>query len=194
MSNLFHQTLSVSRNDKEKLFGHKSFVVWLTGLSGAGKTTIAKLLIEELHKKGINTQLLDGDITRLGINKDLGFSEKDRNENLRRVAELAKLFVDSGAVVIAAFISPLKNQRQMVREIIGTQDFVQVFVDCPLDECEQRDIKGLYKKARAGEILDFTGINAPYENPEDADITISSSLLSIEGCVQQIQKVISNRF
>ena len=194
MSNLFHQTLSVSRNDKEKLFGHKSFVVWLTGLSGAGKTTIAKLLIEDLHKKGINTQLLDGDNTRLGINKDLGFSENDRNENLRRVAELAKLFVDSGAVVIAAFISPLKNQRQMVRKIIGKHDFVEVFVDCPLDECEQRDIKGLYKKARAGEILDFTGINAPYEKPEDADITISSSLLSIEGCVEQIQKVISNRF
>lgn len=193
MSNLFHQPLSVSRIDKQKLFGHKSFVVWLTGLSGAGKTTIAKLLIKEMHEKGINTQLLDGDNTRLGINKDLGFSEIDRNENLRRVAELAKLFVDSGALVIAAFISPLKNQRQMVREIIGTQDYVEVFIDCPLIECEQRDIKGLYKKARAGEILDFTGINAPYENPENADITIDSSLHSVEECVKQIQKVISNR-
>jgi adenylylsulfate kinase len=194
MSDLFYQSLSVSRSDKEKLLGHKSFVVWLTGLSGAGKTTIAKLLVKKLHDQGINTQMLDGDNTRLGINKDLGFSEFDRNENLRRVAELSKLFIDSGNVVIAAFISPLETQRKMIRHNIGNEDFLEVFVDCPLEQCELRDVKGLYKKARAGEIADFTGISSPYEIPENADLIINSKSLSPEECVSEIFELIVSRF
>lgn len=193
MSNLFFQSLSVSRLDKQNLFKHKSLVVWLTGLSGAGKTTIAKSLVKKLHNLGINTQLLDGDNTRLGVNKDLGFSESDRNENLRRVAEVAKLFVDAGNVVVAAFITPLNHQRKMVKEIIGTEDYLEVYVDCTIEECEARDVKGLYKKARAGEITDFTGINAPFELPNQSKLTVNSIDLSVDESVDLIYLSIKER-
>lgn len=193
MSNLFFQSLSVSRSDKQNLFKHRSLVVWLTGLSGAGKTTIAKMLVKKLHDEDINTQFLDGDNTRLGLNKDLGFSEADRNENLRRVAEVAKLFVDSGNVVVAAFITPLNEQRKMIKEIIGSDDYYEIFVDCTIEECETRDVKGLYKKARAGEIKDFTGVNAPFEIPEFSSLTIDSKELDASECVAQIYNLINRR-
>lgn len=193
MSNLFFQSLSVSRSDKQNLFKHRSLVVWLTGLSGAGKTTIAKMLVKKLHDEDINTQFLDGDNTRLGLNKDLGFSEADRNENLRRVAEVAKLFVDSGNVVVAAFITPLNEQRKMIKEIIGSDDYYEIFVDCTIEECETRDVKGLYKKARAGEIKDFTGVNAPFEIPEFSSLIIDSKELDVSECVAQIYNLINRR-
>lgn len=193
MSNLFFQSLSVSRSDKQNLFKHRSLVVWLTGLSGAGKTTIAKMLVKKLHDEDINTQFLDGDNTRLGLNKDLGFSEADRNENLRRVAEVAKLFLDSGNVVVAAFITPLNEQRKMIKEIIGSDDYYEIFVDCTIEECETRDVKGLYKKARAGEIKDFTGVNAPFEIPEFSSLTIDSKELDASECVAQIYNLINRR-
>jgi adenylylsulfate kinase len=190
MSDLFFQSLSVNREDKQKIFGHNSLVIWLTGLSGAGKTTIAKSLVKKLHDEKINTQLLDGDNTRLGVNKDLGFSEADRNENLRRVAEISKLFIEAGNVVVSAFITPMNAQRQMIREIIGSHDYFEVFVNCTIEECESRDVKGLYKKARAGEILNFTGINAPFENPDFSDLTVNSKDLTVEESVEQIYQLI----
>ncbi|MGY5850492.1 adenylyl-sulfate kinase [Salegentibacter sp. F14] len=174
MKNITSHQFYVKRLNRNKLNGHSSFVVWLTGLSGSGKSTLASQIEQELFKKGIRTYSLDGDNIRKGLNNNLEFCADDRRENLRRVAEVAKLFVESGAVVIASFISPLKKDREMVKQIIGKEDYVEVFVNTSLEKCERLDVKGLYKRARAGEIKNFTGIDAPYENPENPDLEIKT--------------------
>lgn len=162
----------LQRADKEALLGQRGCVVWMTGLSGSGKSTIAIGLERRLHEQGIFTQVLDGDNVRTGINNNLGFSEADRKENIRRIAEVAKLFAGSGVVTICSFVSPTIAIREQARAIIGAEDFIEVFVDTPLEECERRDVKGLYAKARAGVVKDFTGISAPFEAPTHADIVI----------------------
>jgi adenylyl-sulfate kinase len=173
--NLTTETFIVSREQKETLNGHSAITLWLTGLSASGKSTIARLLEEKLYKQAIRTIILDGDNTRLGINKDLDFSPEGRTENIRRVAEIAKLMNDAGVVVIACFISPLIADRQMAKQIIGSDSFFEVFIDASLEVCIQRDPKGLYKKAVSGEIREFTGISAPYESPTNADIKIKTA-------------------
>jgi len=192
--NLTEANFQITRAQKEKLNGHKSFVVWLTGFSGSGKSTIANALEVSLFEKGIRSFCLDGDNTRLGINKDLGFSSADRTENIRRVAEMSKLFLESGTIVITSFISPLISDREMAKNIIGDSDFVEVFINCPLEICEERDVKGLYAKARRGEIKDFTGIDSPFEEPLKADIELYTNQNSIEECVEIIMEKISGKF
>jgi adenylyl-sulfate kinase len=155
-------------------------VIWFTGLSGSGKSTLATRLEVQLFKKNFKTYLLDGDNVRTGLNKDLDFSDYARKENIRRIGEVSKLFLDSGLIVLSAFISPFEEDRNLVRQIVGSANFIEVFVDCPLDVCETRDIKGLYKRARAGEVKNFTGISSPYERPLNPDITVSTHLQSIE--------------
>jgi adenylylsulfate kinase len=184
--NLTKANFQISRAQKEKLNGHKSFVVWLTGFSGSGKSTIANGLELSLFEKGIRSFCLDGDNTRLGINKDLGFSSADRTENIRRVAEMAKLFLESGTIVITSFISPLISDRDMAKSIIGDVDFVEVFINCPLAICEERDVKGLYAKARRGEIKDFTGIDSPFEAPLNASIELLTGENSVQECINII--------
>jgi adenylylsulfate kinase len=165
------------------LLNQKPCVLWFTGLSGSGKSTIANAVELELFKKGRKTYLLDGDNVRHGLNKDLGFSEQDRIENIRRIGEVAKLFVDSGLIVLTAFISPFKSDRQIARSLVKYDEFIEVFIDTPLEVCEQRDPKGLYKKARDGAIKNFTGISSPYEAPEEPQIHIKTDEHSIEECV-----------
>lgn len=167
--------------------------IWFTGLSGAGKSTLANLLEQKLFEKDVHTCLLDGDNIRSGLNNNLGFTEADRTENLRRVAEVAKLFVDSGNVVIAAFITPLESDRKMVRNILGSENYLEIFVDTSLEECEKRDVKGLYKRARAGEISNFTGISAPYEEPEDPDLRVSTVQESTEEILERILMKVEER-
>lgn len=173
MENIFGEELAVTRKEREGLMGQRALTVWLTGLSSAGKSSIANELEVMLHKEGRHTMLLDGDNIRKGLNKDLSFSPEDRMENLRRVAEVAALMNEAGLIVICAFISPFKKDREMVRGIIGDR-YIEVYVDTPLDECEKRDVKGLYKKARAGEIPDFTGVGSPYEVPDNPDIILKT--------------------
>ena len=184
--NLTEANFQISRSQKEKLNGHKSFVVWLTGFSGSGKSTIANALEVALFDRGIRSFCLDGDNTRLGINKDLGFSSADRTENIRRVAEMSKLFLESGTIVITSFISPLISDREMAKKIIGDSDFVEVFINCPLAICEERDVKGLYAKARRGEIKDFTGIDSPFEAPLNASIELLTGENSVQECINII--------
>jgi adenylylsulfate kinase len=191
--NLRPENFNITREQKEKLNGHKSFVVWLTGFSGSGKSTIANALEVALFEKGIRSFCLDGDNTRLGINKDLGFSSADRTENIRRVAEMAKLFLESGTIVITSFISPLISDRDMAKSIIGDVDFVEVFINCPLAICEERDVKGLYAKARRGEIKYFTGIDSPFEAPLKADIELLTDKNSVQECVEIILKEIDRK-
>lgn len=186
MCSLFNQKFNISRKERNLISGHNSKVIWITGLSGSGKSTVANGLEELLFKKNIRTYTLDGDNIRRGINKELTFTEEDRTENLRRIGEIVKLFIDAGVVVIAAFISPMKKDRQMLREIIGEEDFFEVFINTPLEICEQRDAKGLYKKARSGEILNFTGISAPYEAPENPDVTINTEKQSAKEAAELI--------
>lgn len=185
MENIIPHDFHIGKTDRNRLNGHNSFVIWFTGLSGSGKSTIANRVENELYKKDIKTFSLDGDNIRKGLNKNLGFSAEDRGENLRRIAEVAKLFVESGSVVVASFISPLKEDREMVKSIIGTENFVEVFVNTSLEECERRDIKGLYKKARAGEIKNFTGISSPYEEPQNPDLEIKTEKLSEKEAVEK---------
>ncbi|PCJ80136.1 MAG: adenylyl-sulfate kinase [Flavobacteriales bacterium] len=165
----------LQREDKEKLLEQRAKVIWMTGLSGSGKTTVAKGLEKELHEKGFLTQLLDGDNVRTGINNNLGFSEEDRSENIRRIAEIAKLFLNCGIITICCFVSPTIEIRKMAKEIIGELNFLEVFVNTPLEICEQRDTKGLYAKARNGEIKDFTGISAPFEEPKSPDFELNTN-------------------
>ncbi|MCB2294863.1 adenylyl-sulfate kinase [Clostridium algoriphilum] len=185
IENLTWHDASVTREHRENLLKQKSKLLWFTGLSGSGKSTVANALDIRLNQSGKATYLLDGDNIRLGINSGLGFSIEDRNENIRRIGEIGKLFVDAGLITIACFISPLKANRDMVRSALG-DDFIEVFVDCPLDECEKRDPKNLYKKARAGVIKEFTGISSPYEKPENPEIIINTNELSIDECVDKI--------
>lgn len=174
----------MSRDDKEQLLKQRGMMLWFTGLSGSGKSTVAIALERELHSRGLLCRILDGDNIRSGINNNLGFSAEDRVENIRRIAEVGRLFVDTGIITIAAFISPNNQLREMAAEIIGKDDFVEVFVSTPLEECEKRDVKGLYAKARRGEIKNFTGISAPFEAPEHPDITLDTLKLPVEESVK----------
>lgn len=181
---IFDQMLS--RSDKEKLLGQKGVMLWFTGLSGSGKSTVAIALERELQKRGLLCRILDGDNIRSGINKGLGFTAEDRKENIRRIAEVAKLFVDTGIITIAAFISPSNELRRMASDIIGAEDFKEVYISTPLEVCEARDVKELYAKARRGEIKNFTGISAPFEAPEHPALSIDTSKVSLEDSVKQI--------
>lgn len=180
----------LSRADKESLLGQRGMMLWFTGLSGSGKSTVAIALERELHKRGLLCRILDGDNIRSGINNNLGFSAEDRVENIRRIAEVGRLFVDTGIITIAAFISPNNQLREMAAEIIGKDDFVEVFVSTPLEECERRDVKGLYAKARRGEIKNFTGISAPFEAPENPAISLDTSKLTVEQSVEKLLDLI----
>jgi bifunctional enzyme CysN/CysC len=180
--NVHKQALSITRQDREKLNGYKGKVIWFTGLSGSGKSTVANALEVELHSQGRRTYILDGDNVRQGLNKDLGFTDADRVENIRRIAEVAKLMMDAGLIVMTAFISPFRREREMARELIGPENFVEAFVSAPLEVCEQRDPKGLYKKARAGLLPNMTGIGSPYEPPVSPQISLDSTTTTRE-CV-----------
>lgn len=180
----------LQREDREALLKQKGIMIWFTGLSGSGKSTLAIALERELYQQGILCRILDGDNIRSGINNNLGFSETDRTENIRRIAEVSKLFVDCGIVTLAAFISPTNAIRHMASEIIGPKDFLEVYVSTPIEECEKRDVKGLYAKARRGEIKDFTGISSPFEAPESPFISIDTSRQSLEESVKILVKAI----
>ena len=176
----------MSRADKEELLHQKGLMVWFTGLSGSGKSTIAIALERELHKRGLLCRILDGDNIRSGINNNLGFSAADRVEKIRRIAEVGRLFVDTGIITLAAFISPNNDIRKMAASIIGEDDFMEVYVSTPIEECERRDVKGLYAKARRGEIANFTGISAPFEAPEHPALSLDTSVLTLEESVHQL--------
>jgi len=190
MKNIIKHNYSISKKDRKKLNNQNSFLIWFTGLSGSGKSTIANALEFKLYKEGYKTYALDGDNIRKGINNDLTFSPEDRKENIRRIAEVANLMVDAGLIVLAAFVSPYKKDRESIKNIVGKGNFVEIFINTSIEECEKRDVKGLYKKARAGEILNFTGINAPYEAPENPDIEIITDNITIEESVDKIYKLI----
>ncbi|MEL5894443.1 adenylyl-sulfate kinase [Bacteroides sp. GD17] len=180
----------LSRKDREALIGQHAVMVWFTGLSGSGKSTLAIALERELYKRGFFCRILDGDNIRSGINNNLGFTEADRIENIRRIAEVSKLFIDAGVITIAAFISPNNEMREMAADIIGRDDFLEVYVSTPLEECERRDVKGLYAKARQGEIKNFTGISAPFEVPAHPDLSLDTSVLSIEESVDRLLELV----
>jgi len=176
----------MGREDKETLLRQRSVMVWFTGLSGSGKSTIAIALERELHQRGLLCRILDGDNIRSGINNNLGFSPEDRVENIRRIAEVSKLFIDTGVITIAAFISPNNDLREMASSIIGKENFLEIYVNTPIEECERRDVKGLYAKARRGEIKDFTGVSAPFEAPEHPALSLDTSVLSLEESVNKL--------
>jgi len=188
--NVHQQHLTILRKDRERLNGHKGKVIWFTGLSGSGKSTLANALEVQLHSKGMRTYVLDGDNVRQHLNKDLGFTEADRVENIRRTAEMAKLMLDAGMIVMTAFISPFKRERDMARALIGEDHFIEVYVSTPIETCEQRDIKGLYKQARAGKIPNMTGINSPYEAPDSAEYEADTTATSVESIIQKLIQLV----
>lgn len=189
---VWHREL-VNRSDRKKLLGHGSVLLWFTGLSGSGKSTIAHAVERELHDRRCLTFVLDGDNVRHGLCGDLGFSVADREENIRRIAEMTKLFLTAGVITLTAFISPLRANRERVRQLIGPQDFIEVFCHCPIEECERRDTKGLYQKARAGQLADFTGISSPYEPPENPDLVLNTAEQSIEESVAAVFDLLDRR-
>ncbi len=191
--NTITHNYNISRKDRNVKNSHSSFLIWFTGLSGSGKSTIANALEIKLHKESIKTYTLDGDNIRKGINKDLTFSPEDRTENIRRIAEVANLFIDAGMIVLAAFVSPYKIDRENIKEIVGSTNFIEVYVNTSIEECEKRDVKGLYKKARQGEIKNFTGIDAPYEAPKFPDIEIKTEQLTIDQSVTKIVRFINQK-
>lgn len=181
----------LSRHDKEQLLGQKGVMLWFTGLSGSGKSTVAIALERELQKRGLLCRILDGDNIRTGINANLGFSADDRRENIRRVAEVAKLFVDTGIITIAAFVSPTEDLRNLAQHIIGKDDFKEIFISTPIEECERRDVKGLYARARRGEVKNFTGISAPFEAPQHPALSLDTLKLSLEESVAQLLQLLN---
>lgn len=193
MSNIVWQQHQINLLDREKQKQQQAVVLWFTGLSGAGKSTVAGALEQALVARGAHTYLLDGDNVRHGLCADLGFSEADRTENLRRVGAVAGLMVDAGLIVLSAFISPLKSQRDAIRQALPAGKFIEVYVATSLEECEKRDVKGLYQKARRGEIKNFTGISDPYEAPEQADIVLDTGLLSLDESVKQLLLLLEQR-
>ena len=182
----------ISKADRVKLNNHKSYVIWFTGLSGSGKSTLASALEDVLHHKGVRTYILDGDNIRTGLNSDLDFTDEGRVENIRRIGEVANLFVDAGVVVLSAFISPFEADRNQVKQIVGEENFIEIFVDCPLEVCEQRDVKGLYAKARKGLIKNFTGIDSPFESPSAPGLVIHSDKEPIETSVSRLLELVEN--
>lgn len=180
----------LSRQEREKMLGQRGVMVWFTGLSGSGKSTVALGVERELHRRGILCRILDGDNIRAGINSNLGFSPEDRRENIRRIAEVGKLFVDTGVVTLACFVSPTEEIRQMAREIVGADDFKEVFVSTPIEECERRDVKGLYARARRGEVKEFTGVSAPFEAPQHPALSIDTSVLPLEESVGRVVEMV----
>ena len=191
--NIIPQDYRVTTADRRQLNQHGSCIVWFTGLSGSGKSTLANGVEQKLFEKGIRTYVLDGDNIRYGLNNNVDFSNEGRKENIRRIGEVAKLFVDAGIVVLTAFISPFREDRDRVRSLVRQEEFVEVFVDCPLEICEQRDVKGLYKKARAGEIPDFTGISSPFEAPLNPELTIQTGKITVAEAVDQITSFILSK-
>ena len=189
-----HQHL-VERQQRSEIKGHRPAVLWFTGLSGSGKSTVANAVEKELNEKyRAHTYLLDGDNIRTGLNNDLGFSAEDRTENIRRIGEVSKLLVDAGLIVLTAFISPFKEDRKVVRDLLDDGDFVEIFVHCPLEVCEQRDPKGLYQKARSGEIQNFTGLDSPYEAPVSPELVVDTSVLAVEECVERVIQYLKRKF
>jgi adenylyl-sulfate kinase len=191
--NIVRHEGSVPRSARERMLGQRGCVVWLTGLSGSGKSTIARALEERLVAEGHLAYVLDGDNIRHGLSSDLGFSPEDREENIRRIAEVAALFADAGLIAITAFISPYRRDRARVRETVGSASFIEVFVDTPVETCEQRDPKGLYRRARTGELPAFTGVSAPYEQPESADVVLDTVQDDVDGCVDRLHSALSVR-
>ena len=191
-TNTIWHNATVTRSRREELNGHQSRLLWFTGLSGSGKSTLAHSVEEMLHQKGCRTIVLDGDNVRQGLCGDLGFSDQDRIENIRRIGEVTKLFLESGTIVLAAFISPFEKDRQQVRELVGPANFIQIYCQCPVEVCEQRDVKGHYQKARAGKIKNFTGISSPYEIPQ-ADLMVDTDSTSLESSVSLILELLEKR-
>ena len=191
--NIIPNTFNVTQQLRSELKNQRPVIIWFTGLSGSGKSTIADALEKALFKKGVHTYLLDGDNVRKGLNNNLSFSPEDRTENIRRIAEVAKLMLDAGLVVLASFVSPYRVDRENVKRIVGYSNFVEIFINTPIEECERRDVKGLYAKARAGEIKNFTGVNAPYETPMAPDIEIDTTLISVNDAVSLILDKIEKR-
>lgn len=189
---VWHDSI-ITRAARETLNEHRGGILWFTGLSGSGKSTLAHAVEETLHRQGVRTFVLDGDNVRQGLCKDLGFSEEDRTENIRRIGEVSKLMMDAGVLVLTAFISPFRQDRNIVRELVANGDFIEIFCDAPLSVCEDRDPKGLYKKARAGDIPEFTGISSPYEAPEAAEITLNTGEDTLEDCVRQVIDYLSRQ-
>jgi adenylylsulfate kinase len=181
----------VSAEERQRLLNQKPKLIWFTGLSGSGKSTLAVQLEAALHAQGFKTYLLDGDNIRSGLNKDLAFTDEARVENIRRISEVCKLFLDAGVVLLSAFISPFQADREQVKSIVGDENYIEVFVDAPLEVCEQRDVKGLYKKARAGEVKNFTGISSPYEKPSHPDVVIATDKMSVEDSLALLMKEIT---
>jgi adenylylsulfate kinase len=186
MPDIVKQEYRITRADRIRSLGQNPAIIWLTGLSGSGKSTISDRLEQTLHEQGFKTYLLDGDNIRHGLNKDIDFSEAGRKENIRRIGEVAKLFTDAGIIVITAFISPFREDRAFVRSLVEKGEFIEVFVSCPLEVCEARDVKGLYAKARRGEIASFTGISSPFEEPENPEVTVHSDRMDVTECVNKI--------
>lgn len=194
-NNIFWHKHLVTMEDRWECYGHKSCVLWLTGLSASGKSTIANALSKKLHTMDIKNYVLDGDNIRHGLNKDLGFSPENRKENIRRIGEVSKLFIDAGLIVMTAFISPYLEDRELARRLMKTGQFIEVFVKCSISECEKRDPKGIYKKARTGEIKNFTGISAPYEEPESPEVVVETDKMSIEDCLGKIlEYLVENKY
>ncbi len=185
-TNITWHAPSVTKQEREQIQGHRGFTIWFTGLSGSGKSTLASEVEKRLWERGVRAYVLDGDNVRHGLNQDLGFSPEDRTENIRRVGEVAKLFTDAGVVTLTAFISPYRKDRDRVRSIMAEGDFIEVYVECPLEVCEQRDPKGLYKKARAGEIKNFTGIDSPYEAPNNPEVHIHNHNITVLEAAQEV--------
>jgi adenylylsulfate kinase len=192
-TNIVWHTHNVTKDNRSSQKNQKPVILWFTGLSGSGKSTVANALEQRLFELGQHTYLLDGDNVRHGLNKDLGFTDADRVENIRRIGEVAKLFVDAGLIVMTAFISPFRSDRDMVRSLVPAGEFFEIFVDTPLDVCEQRDPKGLYKKARAGQIKNFTGLDSPYEAPDAPDLTLKTAEESLEQSVSKVVKLLQER-
>lgn len=186
MSNVFQQNYHISKKNRQKLHKHNSLLIWFTGLSGSGKSTLANLVEQKLHQLNISTYTLDGDNVRRGINQSLGFSEDDRKENIRRIAEISKLFVDAGVVTLAAFVSPYIKDRENIKAIVGVENVIEIYVNTSLEECERRDVKGLYRKARLGEIKNMTGLKSPYQPPVKPDLEIITDNLTIEESAKNI--------
>jgi adenylylsulfate kinase len=189
-TNIVPQDYRITKSDRQQLNGHRSVIVWLTGLSGSGKSTLANALEQQLHSRGIRTYVLDGDNIRHGLNNNVDFTEAGRRENIRRIGEVAKLFVDAGLVVITAFISPFRSDRDAVRNLVAEGEFMELFIDCPLEVCEARDVKGLYKKARKGEISDFTGISSPFEPPLKPELTVNTHLMQAKQATALITEAV----